>query len=95
MEKKEISIKDGMKLIGQPQEWGKRFGTDAAWGVSNAFSEELTNQARKKAWIQSGGSAFATDDIIKRYLSTNKNSDLTKSFISNFKRIRQEMESVV
>ena len=49
MSKKEISVKDGIKLLGQPEKWGQQFGTDVAWNFSNNFSKELTAQANERA----------------------------------------------
>ncbi|MBR4329815.1 MAG: hypothetical protein IKP71_08165, partial [Candidatus Riflebacteria bacterium] len=94
MEKKEISVKDGIKLMGQPQEWGKQFGTDAAWGVSNAFSKEITKQAHSMAleklgWdpekFQFGSKELAT------YLNSPKSDEAKQAYIKYLTQFRGEL----
>jgi len=99
MKKKEIPVKKGAELIGKPQLWGKYLGTETAQEFSKQYitsQKELwktqTADARRQAWIRAGGSAFATDEGIQDYLAKNKKSDVTQSFISNYKQIREEME---
>ena len=99
MKKKEIPVKKGAELIGKPQLWGKYLGTETAQEFSKQYitsQKELwktqTIDAKRQAWIRAGGSAFATDEGIQDYLIKNKESDFTKTFISNYKQIREEME---
>ena len=87
MSKKEISIKDGMKLMGQPEKWGQYFGTDVAQNFSNSFSKELTQQAVDKTWADLG-MKLATPNTRKDYLS---DEDLRQKFIDAFKINRQSL----
>ena len=62
MSKKEVSIKDGMKLMGKPALWGEYFGTDVAKGFSQRYIEQFksqvpemkqkTQQAVEQTWQQ-------------------------------------------
>ena len=101
MEKKEISVKKGAELIGKPQLWGKYLGTETAKEFSQQYIAsqkgvwvKQTANATKQAWLKAGGSALASDDVIKKYLTTHKDSDVTKAFTSYYKQIRDTMQSV-
>ena len=56
MSKKQISVKEGTKLLGKPALWGEYFGTDVAKNFSKSFIEqnnklsaELTEKANQEA----------------------------------------------
>jgi len=49
MKKKEIPVKDGIKLIGQPQKWGQAFGTDVAKNFSATYAKAMASQNAEKA----------------------------------------------
>ena len=49
MSKKEIPVKDGIKLLGQPQKWGETFGTDVAKNFSDTYTKTLAARAKATA----------------------------------------------
>ena len=84
MSKKEISVKDGMKLMGKPALWGEYFGTDVAKGFSQRYIEQFksqvpemkqkTQQAVEQTWKDLGMN-LAAPETRKGYLSTQEGKD--------------------
>ena len=100
MSKKEISIKDGMKLLGQPQQWGKYFGTDVAQSFSQNFTKAIRpeqmadarKQAAEMAWKAIGGDPYASD-AIKQIQYNQKDSAFRKAFNQYYKNIRIQQKN--
>ena len=93
MSKKEISIKDGIKLIGQPQKWGEHFGTDVAWSLSNSFSKELTSKANQEAlkYLVKDPTQFQVGSKALKDLMLNEN--MRTAYLERFKEARAKIES--
>lgn len=94
MSKKEISIKDGIKLIGQPQKWGEYFGTDVAWNLSNSLSKELTNQAHtialeKLGWDPEKFKAGSKE--LADYLNSPFSGQAKEDYIKYFKEAKEQL----
>ena len=101
MQRKEIPIKEGIKLLGKPELWGKYFGTDVAEAFSKTFADtqqamrrsKLASQkasALEEAWQKAGGHETYDDvDKIRQYLKDNKGSDFVKKVLANYKDIRK------
>ena len=85
MQKKEISVKDGTKLLGQPQKWGQYFGTDVAQNFSKAIiqqNNQLFKQAIEKTWTDLG-MKIAAPETRKAYLTTQEGKDKFFSILNN------------
>ena len=93
MSKKEISVQDGMKLLGQPQKWGQQFGTDVAWNFSNSFSKQLTSQAHENTLYGLGldPKEYAVGSSAFKTLLKN-DKELQDAYIRNFRDWRDTLE---
>ena len=100
MEKKEISVKDGIKLLGQPQKWGQLFGTDVAQNFSKAYIQNAlptiqqeTARANQQALMNLGftqenaaGMAVGSD-ALKAWLT---DAEFAKQYAAEFAKIKQQ-----
>ena len=85
MSKKEISIKDGMKLMGKPALWGEYFGTDVAKGFSQRYIEQFksqvpemrqkTQQAIEQTWQQLLGDNASNKAMQQGFLASQVGKD--------------------
>ena len=70
MSKKEIPIKDGMKLIGKPALWGEYFGTD----VAKSFSQQYINQFKAQIPQMKQNTQTALQQTWQQLLGKNANN---------------------
>ena len=96
MQKKEISVNQGLKLLGKPALWGSYFGTDVAKTFSQQYVSGIkqqvpnikkqTNQAVEQTWTDLG-MKLAAPETRKNYLADTTQRE---KFISAFRVNRQK-----
>lgn len=101
MDRKQIPIKKGTKLIGKPELWGEYLGTETAKSFSDNFIKiqktRETQQAkqiadaRKQAWAQAGGDPYASDAVKELQYKTNANG-IKDRYLQAYKQIRQQQK---
>lgn len=104
MERQQIPIKKGTKLIGRPELWGKYLGTETAKSFSENFittqkkqqASQIKNaqqRAANMAWEAFGGSAYATDETKQNLYKTN--AELRELYKNYYKQIRQQQKEAL
>ena len=101
MERKQIPIKKGTKLIGKPELWGEYLGTETAKSFSDNFIKiQKTREAqqvkqiadaRKQAWAQAGGDPYASDALKELQYKTNADG-IKDRYLQAYKQIRQQQK---
>ena len=92
IEKGQISVDKGMKLIGRPDLWGEHFATDTAKAFSKQFqadSEKAGRAAQIGAWRQLGMKG-ASDEAKKAFLADQKNIEQYNKLVAeNYNKAMQ------
>ena len=102
MEKGRIPVDKGIELIGQPQKWGKYFGTEAAMAYSVSFvkaskpaMKKSTQEAHKYAMdflgVDANKYGVGSDDLKALFKEPN-NQQLKKDYTELFKRYKANIE---
>lgn len=89
MSKGNITAQEGFKLLGNPQEWGERFGDEEAQAVSKKFSEVLQKRqldARKGAQRQLGFKGLTDEEFNEALKNENVKKQYDKLYRNNLNK---------
>ena len=103
MKEGQIPVDKGVELIGQPQKWGKYFGTETALAYSKSFIQEskpameASRQTAHEAAIASLG--FNPEDYkvgskeLKGLLNDKNNEQIKKEYAALYSGFREDLDS--